>query len=47
MIEQLKQKFDIPEDEALYIREVSEEKIDDDVVVQTVEAHRRALFPNR
>lgn len=40
MIARIKELFDISEEEALYIKEVSEEKIADESVQQTVVAHR-------
>ncbi len=43
MISKIKEQFAISEDEALHIREVSEEKISDASVQQTVTAHRSDL----
>jgi len=43
MITKIKETFDISEEEALHIREVSEEKISDESVQQTVAAHRSDL----
>ena len=40
MIAKIRETFDISEEEALHIREVSEEKIADESVQQTVAAHR-------
>lgn len=40
MIAKIKESFDISEDEALHIKEVSEEKIADESVQQTVVAHK-------
>ena len=43
MIAKIKESFDITEEEALHIREVSEEKISDESVQQTVAAHKTDL----
>lgn len=40
MIAQIRQQFDITDEEALYIREVTEEKMSDVQIKQTVEAHK-------
>jgi len=40
MIAQIRQQFDITDEEALYIREVTEEKMSDVEIKQTVEAHK-------
>lgn len=40
MIAKIRETFDISDEEALYIREVSEEKIADESVQQTVAAHK-------
>jgi type I restriction enzyme R subunit len=40
MIEQIQQKFPISDEEALYIREVTEEKIHDEVITATVAMHK-------
>jgi len=40
MISKIKEDFEITDEEALHIREVSEEKIEDESVRQTVVAHR-------
>ena len=40
MIEQIRQKFPISDEEALYIREVTEEKIHDEVITATVAMHK-------
>ena len=40
MITQIRAKFEISEDEALYIRQVTEEKVADPAIRTTVEAHR-------
>ena len=41
MITKIRETFDISEEEALHIREVSEEKIHDESIRQTVAAHRQ------
>lgn len=43
MITKIREQFDISETEALRIREVSEEKIADESVQQTVAAHRNDI----
>ena len=40
MITEIRAKFDITDEEALYIRQVTEEKVADPVIRTTVEAHR-------
>lgn len=40
MISEIKEKFAISDEEALYIKEVTEEKVDDPEIKQTVEAHK-------
>jgi type I restriction enzyme R subunit len=40
VIKQIQAKFDITDEEALYIKQVTEEKIADSVIRSTVEAHR-------
>ena len=40
MIKKIKDSFDISEEEALHIREVTEEKTSDEAVQQTVAAHK-------
>lgn len=40
MIERIRQQFDISEDETLYIKEVSQEKMEDESIRQTIAAHR-------
>jgi type I restriction enzyme R subunit len=40
MIQEIRAKFDISEEEALYIKEVTEEKVADPVIRGTVQAHR-------
>ena len=40
MIEKIRESFDISDEEALHIKEVSEEKIADESVQQTIVAHR-------
>ena len=40
MIQEIRAKFDISDEEALYIRQVTEEKAADPVIRQTVHAHR-------
>lgn len=40
MIEQIRQQFPISEEEALYIREVTEEKIHDEGIIATVTTHK-------
>jgi type I restriction enzyme, R subunit len=40
MITEIKAKFDISDEEALYIRQVTEEKVADPVIRTTVQAHR-------
>ena len=43
MIAKIKEQYDIPEEEALIIRQVTEEKIADAVILQTVAAHKSDL----
>jgi type I restriction enzyme R subunit len=43
MIAKIREQFDIPEEEALIIREVTEEKIADASILQTVVAHKADL----
>ena len=43
MIAKIKEQYDIPEEEALIIRQVTEEKIADSVILQTVTAHKSDL----
>jgi type I restriction enzyme R subunit len=40
MISEIKAKFNITDEEALYIRQVTEEKVADPAIRSTVEAHR-------
>ena len=40
MISKLRETFDISDEEALHIREVSEEKLEDEAILQTVAAHK-------
>lgn len=40
MIQRIRENFKISDEEALYIREVSQERIEDEAVQQTVAAHR-------
>ena len=40
MIEQIRQQFPISDEEALYIREVTEEKIHDEGIIATVATHK-------
>ena len=40
MIAKIRETFDISDEEALHIREVSEEKLEDESIRQTVVAHR-------
>ena len=40
MITKIRESFDISEEEALHIKEVSEEKISDESVQQTIAAHK-------
>ncbi len=40
MIQKIREQFDISDEEALYIKEVSQEKIEDESILQTIEAHR-------
>ena len=40
MITEIRAKFDITDEEALYIKQVTEEKVADPVIRTTVEAHR-------
>ena len=40
MIAKIRESFDISEEEALHIREVSEEKLEDQSILQTVAAHK-------
>lgn len=44
VIEQIRAKFDITDDEALYIKQVTEEKIADPVIRSTVQSHRDNLL---
>lgn len=43
IITKIRETFDISEDEALHIREVSEEKLQDESILQTVAAHKTDL----
>jgi type I restriction enzyme R subunit len=43
MIDQIRSQFDISDEEALYIREVTEEKVQDAAIRLTVESHRDDL----
>ena len=43
MITKIRETFDISDDEALHIREVSEEKLEDESIRQTVAAHKTDL----
>lgn len=43
MIERIRQRFDISEEEALYIKEVSQEKMEDESIRQTIAAHKNDL----
>ena len=43
MIERIREQFEISEDEALYIREVSQEKIEDETILQTIAAHQQDI----
>ena len=43
MIQKIREQFEISEDEVLYIREVSHEKMEDESILQTVAAHRNDL----
>ena len=40
MIDEIRAKFDISDEEALYIKQVTEEKVADPVIRSTVQAHR-------
>lgn len=44
VIEQIRAKFDITDEEALYIKQVTEEKIADPVIRSTVQSHRDNLL---
>lgn len=44
MISKIREQFDISEEEALLIREVSQEKMEDESIQQTVEAHHNDLI---
>ena len=41
MISEIRTKFDITDEEALYIRQVTEEKVADPEIRSTVQAHRQ------
>jgi type I restriction enzyme, R subunit len=43
MIERIKQQFNISEEEALYIKEVSQEKMGDESIRQTIASHKNDL----
>ena len=48
MIDEIRAKFDITDEEALYIKQVTEEKIADPVIRSTVHAHREdRVYPRR
>lgn len=44
MIQKIRDQFDISDDEALYIREVSKEKMEDESIQQTVAAHHNDVI---
>jgi type I restriction enzyme R subunit len=44
VIEQIRAKFDITDEEALYIKQVTEEKIADPIIRSTVQSHRDNLL---
>lgn len=40
MIDKIREQFEISDEEALYIKEVSQEKFEDESIMQTIEAHQ-------
>ena len=43
MIQKIRDDFEISDEEALYIREVSQERIEDEAVQQTIAGHRKDI----